>query len=166
MKKTINYCGNCPFYCPFYEDYDEIGLGGASCNLAIFQKKEEYYIPNDTLDTPEWCPLKEDEYSFKFKEFSEKRLKNISSVSSKIKVLEGDVENEDKVSDELLNLYSDLSDLCENEELDKIEQEYDIDISNQVNDIREQLSALENAGDRLKKAFNSINLDVDEDNKD
>ena len=88
MKKTVNFCGNCPFS---YADYDDWAIGSSTaniCTLAQFLKLKDYFISVDNgdeeLKTPNWCPLKTDEFTFNFKEFSAERKQEIDSTWKEI----------------------------------------------------------------------------------
>ncbi len=67
--------------------------------------------------TPEWCPLKKEEFSFDFKEFSNERLQNIEMTKKEISELdnffemnENEVDYDDPIimekTDNLRKLYS------------------------------------------------------------
>lgn len=171
MKKTVNFCGNCPF---LYSDYDDFAVGSSTidiCNLARFLKK-----PNDCVSvhddygydtestTPEWCPLKDEEFVFDFKEFSTERLQEISNIKSDITKIEeffdmreDEVDYDDPIvvekNKEISELYYKLDELYNNE--DSTEEE---DLNEQLDKIKEQILSLEEVGNKLKNTFNNLGL--------
>lgn len=173
MKKTVNCCGNCPF---LYSHYDDWAVGYSTidiCNLSRFLNLNDSCISvhdgmgNDgNAETPEWCPLKKEEYSFKFKVFSEERLQEIESTQNEIEEMEKSYDmREDEVdyespefiesSDNLQKLYTKLTNLYESEELPDEEV-----LKNEINDgvekINEQLSLLKEISDKLSDTFNKV----------
>jgi hypothetical protein len=80
MKKVVNYCGNCPFLYEENDIYDE-----SVKHICVLSKNLDlYFYCIDTVEcvfdeksTPVWCPLKKEEYTFTFKEFSNERIVNI-----------------------------------------------------------------------------------------
>ena len=173
MEKKINFCGNCPFFVIQFDNFESVTN---TCNLARFQKKEDYSLDFEAyLETPEWCPLKKEEYLLKFKKFSPERINEINSVKAEIEELEAyfsereyyhtdTIKNEEYVEKDrrLIELYSKLDKLHENEELSFYQEDFQNDILQKVNEIRDQLSDLENAGAALQEAFSKIgNIDTD-----
>jgi len=77
MLKVINYCGNCPF---------SVTIGGSYiCNLARYEGEENFYLkPEKNLEAPDWCALKIEEYYFRFRHFSNERIKQINEVNLKL----------------------------------------------------------------------------------
>lgn len=149
MKKTINFCGNCPFV---YSDYDDFAVGDSTvdiCTLARFLNLENDIISvhnemgyNDNSDTPEWCPLKKEDYSFSFKEFSEERQKEIDSATSELKELmkiEEQLEDDDvELYDKMLKLNKKLIVLCENEEKEESLEELNEEIQKQLDTLAKE----------------------------
>jgi hypothetical protein len=173
MKTTINFCGNCPFA---YSDYDDFAVGYSTmdiCTLSRFLNREDDCIsihdgmgPDYLAPTPDWCPLKEEEYSFDFKEFSPERLQEISDVKNEIKELEeffdmreDEVDYDDPIiiekNDKTQQLYSKLQELQSNEE---IYTEFEEDITEQLDKIKEQILSLEDVSNKLKETFNNLGL--------
>ena len=171
MKKTVNFCGNCPF---LYSDYDDFAVGCSTvdiCNLARFLKKSEDCISvhdgydNDTeSSTPEWCPLKEEEFIFYFKDFSSELLNEISSTKSDIKKLEeffdmreDEVDYDDPIieekSEKIKELYNKLDELYNNED-----SNFEEDLTEQLDKFKEQLLSLEDLGIKLTDTFNNLGL--------
>ena len=165
MKKTVNFCGNCPF---FVTSYDDFAIGESftySCNLSEFKKNEEYFLDSNH-DTPDWCPLKEEEVTFNFREFSPERLEEINKIDAQIIEIdkyfgihdwEDHHEDEEfiKNSDKLRDLYNRLSELQDNEEIPYY-QEFQEDLKKALDGIKEQLSVLEQGGINLKDAFSNL----------
>lgn len=168
MKKIINCCGNCPF---LYSDYDDFAIGDSTvevCTLAKFQDLEEYYVlfhdGDGEINTPEWCPLKAEEHTFDFREFSKERQEKIDSTSKELEELITyineraiDCEDEDEYerkSERVSELYSIMSDLHQNEEF--FEDEFVKDINKNVSDITEQLNKLEEAAIKMNDTFNNL----------
>lgn len=173
MNKTVNCCGNCPF---LYSDYDDFAVGHSTidiCNLSRFLNLDNDCISvhdgfgnDENAETPEWCPLKKESFSFSFKEFSEERLKEIESINKEIDELEGFFDmREDEVdyddpevlenTENIRKLYTKLTILYDNEELSE-----DDELKNEINDgiekINEQLSLLKNISNKLSESFNVI----------
>ena len=159
MEKKVNFCGNCPF-CESMSH---------SCNLADFLKQGNSFIETEGLDTPDWCPLKKEQYTFKFKKFSTERTININSILAEIEELEAYfsereyyhtetikdsefIENDNKLKE----LYTKLNELHENEELSFYQEDFQNDILQKVNEIKSQLGELEDAGVKLQAAFSNL----------
>jgi len=185
MNKTINFCGNCPF---FHTEYDDFAVGMDTtnmCCLAYNLKQEEYVVSycnsheceNDEIvdkessdfGTPEWCPLKKDEYSFSFKPFSKNRLDDINLISKQIEELNDFLDHTDdyesvefvdkmKQSTDLNNKFSEL---LKNEEL-SFDDSFQRDINKSVDEIKVQMAQIENATAKLQDVL--INLGKDENN--
>lgn len=152
MERVINFCGNCPFKVVMGEDI-------AICKLSKFEKKEDFQLDVESLETPDWCLLKEELYIFKFRKFSDERQGDIDDINSEIiKLKEFGAQKE-----EIIELYNELDKLTDNENLADLEEEFDIDISDQIDDIKTNLIELEKAGERLKKAFSDASKKMDED---
>jgi hypothetical protein len=191
MKKVINFCGNCPFLISEYDDYSVGHSTLDCCQLARFLNlKEDYISIHDDIEsnlekeTPEWCPMKQEDFTFKFREFSDERKKGIEDTKKKITELEEITEDLDIDSfefktknKELADSYSKLQTLYETEEI-KIDPELDTiptlessifgpeftdDFNDQVDDIKEQLSNLNNIGSKLQ---NMLKIASDEGNQD
>ena len=177
MKTIVNFCGNCPFYVTHYDDFAVGKQTLELCNLAQFLNKKDYFLPEDE-ETPYWCPLKKDEYSYEFRNFSPKRLEEIEIIKSEIKKLEDyvdmvdDYENPEFIekSNLLTIKYKKLSELHDNEtetdwnNLGFDNDDFQDDINKQIGEIKEQLSALEEAGLQLQKTFNNLGNIGDEKN--
>ena len=168
MKTTVNFCGNCPFS---YADYDDCAIGYSTvhvCTLAQFLKLKDYFIlvsdGDEALKTPIWCPLKTEEFTFNFKEFSAERKQEIDSISKEIDVLQDyfdkNVDNDDldeseldKKSNKLQALYTKLGELQKNEE-----EPYDfkVELNNSIDEIKAQLSTLEDFGTKLQESLGKL----------
>lgn len=168
MEKIINYCGNCPF---FVSEYDDFAIGHSTidtCKLSKYLNNEEYIISThdgmhgDVSNTPDWCPLKVDYYSFSFKEFSKKRKEEIDNVTKEIIELSKLIdENEDYESDEfiktnnrLTELYNMLSMLYNNEEFS--EEDFTKEITDKVEDIKKYLEQLEENTLKITEKFKNL----------
>ena len=164
MKKTVNYCGNCPF---FTTQFDDFAIGDAftyTCNLAQFQKNDEYFLTGEN-EVPEWCPLKKEECTFQFNKFSPERLKEIEDVITEIRELEDWFETEEYYhtdfkdaeyleKDKRLNeLYDKSSEMYSNEEVLFDIKEFQDEINKNVDEIKKQLLILEEAGFKLQESF-------------
>jgi len=140
MEKIINYCGNCPF---------AVTIGGSYiCNLARFQKKEFFYLEHHKLEAPDWCALRNDAYLFKLRDFSQQRIEEINLVNSKIEEL---AKNHEDNSKELTTLHNLLDELTTNENVKEDYQQ--IDLNAEIDEIKNHLSALQSAGEKLKDTF-------------
>ncbi len=168
MKKTVNFCGNCPFS---YADYDDWAIGASTCNictLAQFLKLKDYFISVDNgdeeLKTPDWCPLKTDEFTFNFKEFSTERKKELDSTWKEIEELHNYFDNNednddldeselDEQSNKIQALYTKFGELQSNEE-----ETYDFqtELNKSIDEIKEQLSTLEDVGNKLQESINNL----------
>ena len=169
MKKTINFCGNCPFS---YADYDDWAVGYSTanvCTLAQFLKLNEYLIlvsdGDEELKTPEWCPLKTEEFTFNFKEFSTKRKDEIDSTWKEIEELNNLYVNEDEDYDSpkvierdnrLGELYDKFGKLQSNEEETFDQEEFQNDLSKQIDAIKEHLSTLEDVSNKLQQSLDNF----------
>jgi hypothetical protein len=175
MKTTVNFCGNCPFY---VTNYDDFAIGKSTwytCNLALYLKEQEYFLPDcdefdedceesDNLVSPDWCPLKKEECSFEFNPFSAERLEDIDKNDDEIKKLtdffemrEDEIDYDDpefiKKTNQLTELYNKSAELYSNEE-----PNFEEDINEQLDKIREQLVSLEEVGNKLKDTFNNFGI--------
>lgn len=174
MKKTINFCGNCPF---LSSEYDDFAVGNSTvdkCLLAMYLGQEDYFVSihdnfNQDIEapTPEWCPLKKEEFSFDFKEFSNERLQNIEMTKKEISELdnffemnENEVDYDDPIimekTDNLRKLYSKLNELYSNEELSE-EDTLKNEINDGVQKINEQLTLLKEISSKFSETFNVNN---------
>ena len=183
MKKIVNFCGNCPFLYNENDVYDE-----SVKHLCVLSKNLDLYFQYiDTVEgvfdensTPDWCPLKKEEYTFSFKEFSNKRLNEIQNIKEKINEINEHIEYNDdnnadisKENDELIELNNELSNLQKNEEYyeddddeedeeddDDDDDDDDEDIESEINktidEIKNQMSYLEEASVKLQEMFNSL----------
>lgn len=180
MKKTVNYCGNCPF---LVFEYDDFAVGYSSseyCNLARYLNLPENYIDSydgfsnenittvqEKINSPEWCPLKTNDYSFQFKHFSTQRIQEIEKVQNEIEKLdkffdmeEYEIDEEDEEFNSNTEKYKELTiklgELYSSEE-PTFEEEFQSDIKSTIDEIKNQLSLLENAGINLQNSFNNLN---------
>lgn len=180
MKKTVNYCVNCPF---LVVDYDDFAVGNSTleyCNLASYLNLSEKYIDSydgfhnennttvqEKISSPEWCPLKTDEYTFQFKEFSAKRIEEIEKTEIEIDKLEKffdmeeyEIDEDDEEFNSNTEKYKELSaklgKLYSPEE-PTFEEEFQSDIKSTIDDIKNQLSLLENAGINLQNSLKNLN---------
>jgi len=180
MKKTVNYCGNCPF---LVFEYDDFAVGYSSseyCNLARYLNLPDNHISaydgfsnenkttvQEKINMPEWCPLKTEEYSFHFKEFSAKRLEELEKVEDEIEKLdkffdmeEHEIDEEDEEFNSNTEKYRELliklGELYSSEE-PTFEEEFQSDIKFTIDDIKNQLSLLENAGINLQNSLKNLN---------
>jgi hypothetical protein len=150
MKKTINFCGNCPFLHTIY-DSDNFNKTTFKCSLSDFLNVEfvEYIVdPYDEFNTIETCPLK---------------LEEIDNVKSEIIEIENffnendyDADNDDhvKLNIRLSTLYDKLDELHNNEE-----QTFDFqkDLNDNINKIKEQLELLSEVGNKFNQSINDLN---------
>jgi len=167
MKKTINFCGNCPFK---YSNYDDYALGYSTvttCTLSKFLKLEDDCIlvsdGEKELKTPNWCPLKTDEFTFDFKEFSTERKIEIDSTLKKIEVLQNyfdntydvDYDNPDVIekNTKLQTLYTTYNELQSNED---VEYDFQTELNKSIDEIKIQLSTLESVGNKLQESINNL----------
>jgi len=165
MKKTINFCGNCPFK---YSDYDDFALGYSTvttCTLARSLKlKDDCILVSDgdvELKTPEWCPLKTEEFTFCFKEFSADRKTEMNSTWKEIEILQDffdntyDIEYDDpeivEKNDKLQKLYTKFGELQSNED-----EDFQTELNKSIDEIKDQLYALEDVADKLQKSINNL----------
>lgn len=164
MKKIVNFCGNCPFR---YSDYDDFAIGystATNCTLAMFLRQKDYCIlmsdGDEEVKTPEWCPLKNEEFTFNFKEFSAERTQEIDSTFKEIEELnkyfdttEVDYYDPDflRKDNKLQELYTRLGELQGNEESNKED-----DLSKSIDIIKEQLLELENASKVLQESLGKL----------
>lgn len=178
MKQTVNFCGNCPF---LSSEYDDFAVGHSTvdkCLLAQHLGQDDYFVSiHDNFgqdfeaSTPVWCPLKKEEFSFDFKEFSDERKQNLESTKNEILELENFFDmREDEVdyddpeiiekTDNIRKLYSKLNELYSNEEL----SEDDV-LKNEINDgiekINEQLTLLKEISSKFSETFNVNNNEKD-----
>ena len=172
MKKTINFCGNCPFS---YSDYDDYALGYSTittCTLSRFLKLKDDCISlsdgDEELSTPNWCPLKTEEYTFNFKEFSTERNNEINATWKEIDVLQDYFETKEyyhtdfktpeylEKDEELKNLYTKLGELQNNEEETFDEKKFQEELNKGLDEIKEQLSSLEEFGNKLQDSLSKL----------
>ena len=172
MKKIINFCGNCPFR---YSDYDDFAVGDSTaevCTLAMYKKFEDYFIlfhngdidndDGDGMKTPEWCPLKTEEHTFEFKEFSPERKEKIEIVKKELTELMNFIDNSDDYFDKnyieknerISELNSILADLVNNEEF--FGDDFNNEINDKVLEIKRQLELLEEATLKMNNTFNNF----------
>ena len=92
-------CFNCPF---LQSDYDDYAVGHSSLDKCVFQQfldVGDYYIsvhdnlgPDPEAETPDWCPLKKESFSFEFKEFDEDTKKQLSRLQEEIESTQQDLD--------------------------------------------------------------------------
>lgn len=167
MNKVVNYCGNCPFFVTQFDDFAIGDMFTYTCNLATFQKNQDYFLIGEN-DTPEWCPLKKEEFTFNFKEFTPERLKEINDVNVEITELENYFETSEyyhidfkdeqylAIDYRLSELYIKRNNLYSNEEIPFYETELKDDINKNIDEIKKQLTLLEKASVKLQETY--INL--------
>ena len=159
--------GNCPFR---YSDYDDFSVGDSTaevCTLARYKNLKDYFImfhngEIDDMNTPEWCPLKVEEHTFEFKEFSPKRKEKIESVKKELTELMIFFDEHDNYEDEIFKekndkiseLNSILADLENNEEF--FVDEFNDEINDKVLEIKKQLELLEEATIKMNDTFNKL----------
>jgi len=175
MKTIVNFCGNCPFYVTNYDDFAVGKSTWYTCNLSQYLKEKEYFLPDedtvnfDNLSSPDWCPLKKEEYSFEFKKFSTQRVQEIDKNDEEIKQLsdffemredEADYDDPEfiKKSEQLTKLYYKSEELHNNEDLGFYSDDFQEDLNQKIEEIKEQLSALENAGSKLQETFSKLGV--------
>jgi len=165
MKKTINFCGNCPFLQTIYDfqDYDKYIH---ECSLSRFlnvEFEERILDPYNEFNTLESCPLKNEEFAFKFNKFSDERLLEIKKVKNEIIELEKffeeneyDNDNEDHINKniKLTTLYERLNELHINDEK---QFDFQQDLNENINKIKEQLELLSEVGNKFNQTINDLN---------
>lgn len=159
MKKIVNFCGNCPF---FYGELGELNENRYVCVLSANLNLNFSYLNtiNDEIDettTPDWCPLKKEEYTFSFINFSDKRLEEIHNVRKQInEYSELDDEQNDK-SDKIDELTSKLLELQKNEEVDNIPNEnIELEINKSIEEIKNQMTYIEDVSNKLQQMLNNL----------
>lgn len=165
MKKTINFCGNCPFLHTIF-DNEDFNKTTFKCSLADFLNTEfvEYIVdPYDEFNTLETCPLKTEEFNFKFNSFSNERLQDIDNIKIEIVEIEKffdendyDINDDDHIKKniKLSTLYDELNELHNNEE--KI-FDFQNDLNDNINKIKEQLELLSDVGNKFNQTINDLN---------
>jgi hypothetical protein len=179
MNKTVNFCGNCPFFNTEYDDY-AVGLDTTNtCCLAYNLKQEDYIVSFDNshdyseiepinnctekFGSPEWCPLKKDEYTFSFKPFSENRISKINSISDSIDELNDFLDStNDCDSPEFVEkmkqsaeLHDKMRELLNNEET-PFNESFQTEINKSVDEIKEQMKLIENATIQLHDTLSKL----------
>lgn len=164
MKKTVNFCGNCPFLHTIYND-DDFNKTSFKCSLSEFLNIEfvEYIVdPYNEFNTLETCPLKIEEFNFNFKSFSNARLEDIDNVKNEIIKIENffndkdyDADNDNHVKQymRLSTLYDELNNLQNNEEIFDFQK----DLNDNINKIKEQLELLSDVGNKFNQTINDLN---------
>lgn len=162
MKKTINFCGNCPF---MYEEFDEYKDDPITiiCTLSYNNKQDEYIISEiNENKTPDFCPLKKEELILNFKEFSPSRLEKIRKLKTEIESIyqyfdENDFNPDDEnmiiKNDELKSLSYNLNELNKNEDM-----QFQDELTDSINKIQDQLIKLQEVGTKLQETFNNVDL--------
>jgi hypothetical protein len=90
IEKNINSCSDCPFLHSNYDDYAINYSTTDICKLASYLKLKDEYIDiynghESDAKTPEWCPLKKEDYSFKFNRTEKEIIENFQEDFDKIK---------------------------------------------------------------------------------
>jgi hypothetical protein len=169
MKKTINFCGNCPFLHTnyYFQNYDKPSY---DCSLLMFLQvefEEQILDPYDEFNVIESCPLKTEEFNFNFNSFSNDRLDDINNVKNQIIEIEKffnendyDADNDDhvKLNIKLSTLYDKLDELHNNEEKTF---DFQKDLNANINKIKEQLELLSDVGNKINQTINDLNNDKD-----
>jgi len=165
MKKIVNGCLNCPF-CHTEYDYDTIGKPDTDvCVLSNYLKLNNPYIDlNENEYKPKWCPLINDDYTFKFKEFSDKTKNEILTLNKKISENEyqygQDYENDefDYIANNIENkeLYKKLDELMNNDELSDYNEDIKEEFNNSIDQVKNQLKNLEALGTKLNDELNNL----------
>jgi hypothetical protein len=177
MKKIVNFCGNCPF---LYSDYDPDCVGYSTidiCQLARFLNQNPDHISvhdecgfNTNSKTPDWCPLKKEQFTIEFREFSNETKLAIENVKKEIAELEGffddSVEYDSPIyttkTEQLQQAYNKLIEFESNIEektnidLSSFGKEFNENINNQIDEIKSKLSYLDNAGNKLQEILTNI----------
>lgn len=165
MKKTVNFCGNCPFLHTIY-DFQDYDNSTYECSLSKFLQvefEERVLDPYNEFYTIESCPLKDEEFSFKFSNFSDERLSEIMEVKNKAIELENffeeneyDNDNDDHIKKNIIltTLYEKLNDLHTNEEKPF---DFQHDLNENINKIKEQLELLSEVGTKFNQTINDLN---------
>lgn len=170
MKKTVNFCGNCPFLYNEVDVYD-----GTVKHLCVLSKNLDLYFQYiDTVEgefdentTPAWCPLKSEDYTFTFKNFSNKRIDDIYNIKNKINEINEYIEfneNDDvdlsKEMSQINTLNSELSTLQKNEEHYEVgEDDIESEINKSIDEIKTQMSYIEEASSKLQDMFNNFSIE-------
>jgi len=162
MKTTVNFCGNCPFFCSKYNDFDIDNSTTYTCNLSMFLKHENYNILDTDKQKPEWCPLKKEEFVVDFKNFSPERQKDIDLVLKEIEELEYFFDNNeyyhtdfknpdsDKKEKRLAYLYEKSNELHSNEEMSLNDSILNVD------KIKEQILYLDEISIKLQETIKNL----------
>jgi hypothetical protein len=165
MKKTVNFCGNCPFLHTIY-DFEDYNKSIYECSLSGFLQvefEEQIIDPYNEFNVIESCPLKDEEFNFKFSSFSDERLSEIQEVKNKAIELETffeeteyDIDNDDHVKKniKLTTLYERLNELHTNEEKPF---DFQQDLNENINKIKEQLELLSEVGNKFNQTINDLN---------
>jgi len=165
MKKIVNGCVNCPFYHTEYDDYSMGEPEKNICVLSQYLKLDNYFIELDENEySPEWCPIKNEEYTLKFKEFSDKIKSDISTINKKIYEHEyqydknSDNDDFDYVANNIEHkeLYKKLDELMMNDELESNDDDIKEDFNNSIDQVKNQLTNLEKLGNKLNDELNNL----------
>jgi len=161
MKTTVNFCGNCPFFCSEYDDFSIHDSITTKCNLSAFLKNDEYFISDTDKQNPDWCPLKKEEFVFDFRNFSSERLQEIDLIKIEADELEEYFDKNEyyhtdfkdsefkKSEERLLYLYNKLNELYSNEDVPLI------DILN-IDKIKDQISYLDEISIKLEETIKKL----------
>jgi len=165
MKKTVNGCLNCPF-CHTEYDYDAtVNPDTNICVLSNYLKLNEHYIELDENEyKPKWCPLITEEYTFKFKELSNKTKDDILSVNKKISENESQYEKDTENDEfdynannmEREELYKKLDELINKDDIEEFNNNIKEDFNDSINQVKNQLKNLELLGSKLNNELNSL----------
>ena len=177
MKKIVSFCGNCPF---LYSDFDPDCAGHSTidiCQLARFLNLSPDHISvhdecgrDPNAKTPDWCPLKKEQLTIEFREFSDETKQEIEKVKTEIAELEAffddnvdynspiyitKTEQLQQAYNKLIELESNIEDKS-NVDLSSFGQEFNESINNQIDEIKSKLSYLDTAGNKLQEILTNI----------
>lgn len=163
MKKTINFCGNCPFLDSRVDNENNMKC---TCKLLLFINDKVLDIDNDILSDMEIlddCPLKNEKLEFNFNPFSKNRLDEIKIVENEIEKLETELnskykenQNIEDINDddiEQLNmLFEKLNKLLENEDMN-----FQTEFNKNIQKIQDEIFKLGESGNKLNNILNNMN---------
>ena len=174
MKKIVNCCSNCPFYHIEY-DYESVGKNEFDmCILSQYMNPNNiYYVDldeNPIFHTPEWCPIKNEEYNISFKEFSDKRKNEIIEINKKIaeqfeiyEHYEEDIEDVQNITfdydshnKKTNELYNELNKLMNSDDYSTYDENIKVELNDSIDQIKKQLITLENLGNKLNDELNNL----------
>lgn len=165
MKKTVNGCINCPFY---HTEYDDYSMGEPETNICVlsqYLKLDNYFIELDENEySPEWCPIKNEEYTIKFKEFSDKRKNDIIDINKKISEHNyqfdenSDNDDFDYVANniESQELYKKFDELITSDDLETYNDDIKDEFKDSIEQVKKQLTNLEELETKLNNELNKL----------